>query len=149
MPVRGNNGSTFDEQVELEIAIRRVISKFCRFIVFSFISAHPTFLGFYGMVSSRVLGNLETTIQYETQVEICYFVQQYIPIFCTSYLLEINLEKQDSFYLIQKQGYKIPYLIFYWGFNPLFVIGLSRHFGIFSIEKSQSSGSLYIVFSYM
>ena len=39
------------------------------FQVFStlvFISAHPTFLGFYGMVSSRVLDTLETTIQYET-----------------------------------------------------------------------------------
>ena len=25
---------------------------------------------------------------------------------------------------------------FYWGFDPPFVIGLSRHFGTFSVEKS-------------
>ena len=38
------------------------------FQVFRFflISAHPTFLGFYGMVSSHALDTLEATIQLET-----------------------------------------------------------------------------------
>ena len=47
------------------------------FQVFStlvFISAHPTFLGFYGMVSSRVLDTLEATIQLETWAVIFYVV---------------------------------------------------------------------------
>ena len=44
------------------------------FSIFLFISAHPTFLGFYGMVSSRVLDIFDATIQLETYVVIGYVV---------------------------------------------------------------------------
>ena len=42
-----------------------------------------------------------------------------------SHLLEINLEKQDSFYLIQKQGYKTPLPFFYWAIFYLIVFSRS------------------------
>ena len=45
---------------------KRLYIAFQVFSTLVFISAHPTFLGFYEMCSSRVLDTLEATIQLET-----------------------------------------------------------------------------------
>ena len=59
--------------IVLPLTFKGITDLFSSFIIF-FISAHPTFLDCYGMVSSPVLDTLEATTHLETWVVICNVV---------------------------------------------------------------------------